>query len=312
MPISYGGNPNPPDGGGNVYDSETDPADLGSGGGTGAGSSFGRRAAGAGGGAVLLVVGGNLQLDGLITADGTGPGLALRGARRHHQPRGGSASGAGARSAGGGFGYGAGGRANRRQGLRAIGATWSVTVDGQSAVRDLRGSGSAKLAAVADRATGGHAPCRHHSNSAAAVGVRAGTLTALDGLVWGVDDPAVATVDASGLLTTVACGATRVTASLGGVVGFAPLKVCSDVYVSTAGDDASGDGSAGNPYRTITFALSHSWPANTVVHLAPGTYSAGETFPLRPADGITLAGAGPDQTTIAGNVSAISGPPVGI
>ena len=323
-PVSYGGNPNPPDGGGHVYDSETDPADLGSGGGTGAGSSFGPCAAGAGGGAVLLVVGGNLQIDGLITADGadkTGSWPCGGGAGGTINLTAASASGAGVLGADGGFGYGAGGGGRIAAKVSgAITASWSVTVNGLSSPYGTSQDGTTyfpnwPLSRIVLTPPAATLPAGTTQQFTAA-GIRgAGAsqpLAASDGLVWGVDDSSIASVDASGLLTTVACGETRVTASVGEVVGSAPLKVCSDVYVSTSGDDASGDGSAGSPYRTITFALSHSWPANTVVHLAPGTYSAGETFPLRPADGITLSGAGPNQTTIAGNVSSNIGPPVGI
>jgi hypothetical protein len=51
--------------GGAAYDSTTNPAALGSGGGTGSAGG------GGGGGAALLFVGGNIQLDGLIFADGS-------------------------------------------------------------------------------------------------------------------------------------------------------------------------------------------------------------------------------------------------
>ncbi|HEY2082853.1 MAG TPA: hypothetical protein VGI88_08705, partial [Verrucomicrobiae bacterium] len=57
--------------GGAAYDSTTNPAALGSGGGTGSAGG------GGGGGAALLSVGGNIQIDGLIFADG------LKGTNAH-------------------------------------------------------------------------------------------------------------------------------------------------------------------------------------------------------------------------------------
>jgi hypothetical protein len=50
-------------------------------------------------------------------------------------------------------------------------------------------------------------------------------------------------------------------------------------YVSNSGSNITGDGSESNPWRTITFALTHGAAGNTLV-LKPGIYSSGETFPL--------------------------------
>jgi len=45
----------------------------------------------------------------------------------------------------------------------------------------------------------------------------------------------------------------------------------SDWYVATTGDDTSGDGSQGNPWRTIKYAISQAGSGDTI-HVASGTY----------------------------------------
>jgi len=59
----------------------------------------------------------------------------------------------------------------------------------------------------------------------------------------------------------------------------------------TLGNDSNSGGSQQNALRTITQALQNAQP-NTVILLAPGTYSAesGETFPLALKPGVTLQG----------------------
>jgi hypothetical protein len=56
----------------------------------------------------------------------------------------------------------------------------------------------------------------------------------------------------------------------------------SDIYVSNAGDDNTGDGSQGNPYATITHVLTNVAIDGDTVRLATGTYDggSGESFPL--------------------------------
>ena len=63
-----------------------------------------------------------------------------------------------------------------------------------------------------------------------------------------------------------------------------------------AGNDTAGDGSDRAPFKTITQALRVA-RENTVVYLAPGTYSeqSGETFPLLLKPGITLQGDPPTK-----------------
>ncbi len=73
----------------------------------------------------------------------------------------------------------------------------------------------------------------------------------------------------------------------------------TDLYVDTTFD--GGTGTATCPYKTITTALdaARSIASVTTVHVAAGTYSAGETFPLE-VRGISLVGAGPTLTTVVG------------
>ncbi len=72
-------------------------------------------------------------------------------------------------------------------------------------------------------------------------------------------------------------------------------KVNSQVNVlfvnPSIGDDKEGNGGERNPLKTITQAL-HKATANTVIMLAPGTYSAetGEAFPLMLRQGISIQG----------------------
>ncbi|PKK90867.1 MAG: hypothetical protein CVV64_08285 [Candidatus Wallbacteria bacterium HGW-Wallbacteria-1] len=70
--------------------------------------------------------------------------------------------------------------------------------------------------------------------------------------------------------------------------------VAQGVIVDMEGDP-SGDGSTGNPFRTITAAVNTS-PAGTLIQVRPGTYN--ESFTLK--DGQTLQGTSPMTTIIDG------------
>jgi parallel beta-helix repeat protein len=63
------------------------------------------------------------------------------------------------------------------------------------------------------------------------------------------------------------------------------------LYVDPSGGNDAGNGSQSAPFKTITQALKAATP-NTVIVLAPGTYSAqsGETFPIRLKSGVTIQG----------------------
>ena len=83
-----------------------------------------------------------------------------------------------------------------------------------------------------------------------------------------------------------------------------------DLYVDAeGGDDDTGDGSEGNPYKTITKALSvipDDDGLKYTVHLAAGIYNSalGEDFPLL-LDGVNLVGEGAavDDVKIAGEMT---------
>ena len=63
------------------------------------------------------------------------------------------------------------------------------------------------------------------------------------------------------------------------------------IYVAESGSNTTGDGTEGNPYRTITKGLA-SRGAETVINVGMGTYNAGagEVFPLAPPAGVSIVG----------------------
>jgi len=74
-----------------------------------------------------------------------------------------------------------------------------------------------------------------------------------------------------------------------------------DVYVSVTGSDTLGDGSAAAPLRTITVGLTRVASLGTV-HVLPGVYHTGETFPLViPARVMLESTDGKWETTIQGD-----------
>src|SRR5262249_51237019 len=76
----------------------------------------------------------------------------------------------------------------------------------------------------------------------------------------------------------------------------------SDFYVD-ANASATPTGSQGCPYKTISDALAvagSSQSATRTIHLAAGTYSTNEIFPIVVRNGISLVGAGAASTTIQG------------
>ncbi len=83
-----------------------------------------------------------------------------------------------------------------------------------------------------------------------------------------------------------------------------PIDV--DIYVDiAAGSDLTGDGTSGNPWRHITFALTQA-AAPATVRVRPGTYDTtvdgdgfSEVFPLQLVDGVTIVSTdGAVMTTI--------------
>lgn len=75
-------------------------------------------------------------------------------------------------------------------------------------------------------------------------------------------------------------------------LGERPLSQVHAVFVNpSVGDDTTGNGSDRTPYKTITQALRVA-KSNTVIMLAPGTYSTetGEAFPLILKAGVSIQG----------------------
>jgi hypothetical protein len=64
---------------------------------------------------------------------------------------------------------------------------------------------------------------------------------------------------------------------IGGSTVFGSIKPLNYLYVGKNGNDASGDGSAGNPFLTVGAAMSIA-TAGTTVNTFPGTYTENLTF----------------------------------
>jgi hypothetical protein len=87
----------------------------------------------------------------------------------------------------------------------------------------------------------------------------------------------------------------------------APPAETVTLYVSTGGDDNSGSGTAGAPYRTVTAAVNAA-PAGSSIRIADGVYAAaaGEAFPLD-VSGLTLRGQSAAATILSGSSAALYG-----
>ena len=79
------------------------------------------------------------------------------------------------------------------------------------------------------------------------------------------------------------------------------------LYVSPTGDDGSGNGTIGAPYRTLTAAVDAATAGATIV-LANGNYAAtdGEAFPID-VSGLTLQGESAGGTLLSGSSAALHG-----
>jgi len=80
------------------------------------------------------------------------------------------------------------------------------------------------------------------------------------------------------------------------------LAEATNYYVNAStGSNTTGDGTSGNPWQTITHALSQISGTSHTVYVAAGTYDTalGETFPIVMKDGVSLVGAGKDVSIIA-------------
>lgn len=79
-----------------------------------------------------------------------------------------------------------------------------------------------------------------------------------------------------------------------------PLAAADWFVDAQLGDDLSGNGSAQNPWRTITFALAQVPGVDDHIVVAAGTYDValGEQFPLQLLPGLYVRGAGSNETIL--------------
>src|SRR5574344_540398 len=110
--------------------------------------------------------------------------------------------------------------------------------------------------------------------------------------------------------TTLASGATDSgAADLGWHAPAAAVDAsAADLHVAATGSDATGDGSSGAPFRSVTKALTLAAPGTTI-HVGEGTFNAasGEVFPwaFDKALDVAIAGAGAELTVFdAGGADA--------
>lgn len=90
------------------------------------------------------------------------------------------------------------------------------------------------------------------------------------------------------------------------------LLVCTapaQIFVSPTGSDATGDGSAAMPFKTIGFAAA-SAPPGGVLRLSPGTFGDDEQVVLGGKD-LTIVGAGVGQTRVVPHPSLVISLPTG-
>ena len=80
------------------------------------------------------------------------------------------------------------------------------------------------------------------------------------------------------------------------------LAGATDYYVSiNTGSNSTGDGTIGNPWKTINYAIIQATLGDTIRVMA-GTYnSTWETLPIQMKDGVSLIGEGSDNTIIDGS-----------
>ena len=75
-------------------------------------------------------------------------------------------------------------------------------------------------------------------------------------------------------------------------------------YVNTsAGSDTNNNGTQSSPFKTITKAMTVATRSGSTVHVAPGTYTSGEAFPITVPAGVLLIG---DETNQGGGSTPTS------
>lgn len=78
-------------------------------------------------------------------------------------------------------------------------------------------------------------------------------------------------------------------------------QVSQDMYVSPDGSDNNSGLTPDDPFKTITRACKYYYPEENdrdTIHLAAGIYETGENFPIFPAEGVAIKGAGAGATEL--------------
>lgn len=108
------------------------------------------------------------------------------------------------------------------------------------------------------------------------------TQTITSGVTWTSSNPAVATIDATGLATTLAAGTTTITASTNGFKGPLTASTSLTTTVSSTGGGTAG-GTSVTSLAIIPSAQTVSAPNQTTQFIAIGTTSSGATEVLTSA-----------------------------
>src|SRR5438128_2147107 len=87
-------------------------------------------------------------------------------------------------------------------------------------------------------------------------------------IAWSSDDPGIAPVDASGLLTAVAAGRTTIRATAGGALATAPITVAGDSIGDPVGDTYAAPDDPSQPDITMLAAAHDSDALTIVIRLA--------------------------------------------
>ncbi len=83
--------------------------------------------------------------------------------------------------------------------------------------------------------------------------------------------------------------------------GTGPVPVVADTVYVNVNYTGIGDGSSTNPYNSLTGAVAAADPGDVLL-IAAGEYSDTETFPIYIKPGMTIRGAGRDETYIRGQL----------
>ena len=79
------------------------------------------------------------------------------------------------------------------------------------------------------------------------------------------------------------------------------ISQAATYYISPSGNDATGTGTAANPWRTLAKATSTVTAAGNIIHVTAGTYT--ETQQINLAVGVSIEGEGATTTIINSTVT---------